>query len=248
MPVLAYPARRAFAAAALAALGAASTPSTAPMSHPHRRGLRRRRSPLSPGPARRNTELPTGLPRSLPGFSPRPCRCTRLPGRRRVRLALQHEHRLRGQITAQCSPSTDGDDFRPETAATHSDGQPFNAAITPYAVLPRPDNPNWSYRGTAISLGEVAAVMTRRVRRLRRHRPRTADRRSVLRRRAPGHRPRPQARRNLQRRHLHHLPPHPPQPRRKPQPRRSKQTGSRYAARRPLSGGRSRQHRPCRPT
>ncbi|MEU8975534.1 glycoside hydrolase family 75 protein [Streptomyces monashensis] len=64
-----------------------------------------------------------------------------------------------GQTTARCSHSAAGDTFAPDTAVHQSDGRPFNAATTPYVVLPRPDNATWSYRGAGIRPGDVAAVI-----------------------------------------------------------------------------------------
>lgn len=157
--MLTSPARHVVVAAlALASLGATSTPSAASHAQP-RAALAADRLPSAQDlldAARSCRRVSHGTFRaSLPGHADVPvCRA----GNAYIwRSSMSID--CDGRTAAQCSRSTDGDAFAPETAVHQSDGRPFNAATTPYVVLPRPDNPTWSYRDAGISPGDVAAVI-----------------------------------------------------------------------------------------
>ncbi|MFI0912480.1 glycoside hydrolase family 75 protein [Streptomyces abikoensis] len=62
-----------------------------------------------------------------------------------------------GQRTIQCNRSAD-DHFKNDTAVHRSDYQPFDAAVTPYVVLPKQSN-TWNYTTAGIRPGEVVAVI-----------------------------------------------------------------------------------------
>ncbi|MEV5506607.1 glycoside hydrolase family 75 protein [Streptomyces orinoci] len=62
-----------------------------------------------------------------------------------------------GQRTAQCSEATDKH-FRNDTAVHRSDHQPFDAAVTPYVVLPW-HSAIWNYTTAGIRPGDVVAVI-----------------------------------------------------------------------------------------
>jgi hypothetical protein len=62
-----------------------------------------------------------------------------------------------GKVTSACSTKTDPW-FQPDTAAHTSTGQPFDAAKTPYVVIPSTSS-RWSYSKSNIKLGAVVAVI-----------------------------------------------------------------------------------------
>jgi Fungal chitosanase of glycosyl hydrolase group 75 len=62
-----------------------------------------------------------------------------------------------GQSTTQCSINTDPD-FQNQTSFTQSDGQPLNAALLPYIVVPLP-SARFDYMASNIQPGALAIVL-----------------------------------------------------------------------------------------
>jgi hypothetical protein len=62
-----------------------------------------------------------------------------------------------GKMSAQCNSSTDPD-FQDQTAATDSHGDPLDAAMLPYVVVPGHSG-TWDYRESGLKPGSVFAVI-----------------------------------------------------------------------------------------
>ena len=62
-----------------------------------------------------------------------------------------------GKQTAQCSLATDPA-YQSQTSATDSMGNPLDAAVLPYVVIPLPDS-KFDYLARGIQLGDVVAVL-----------------------------------------------------------------------------------------